>query len=91
MKVSLRCQSVRSVCLATKKAFAQTEVMYDKSRVVVAISKSSFLPEKQKRGISRGYCRDVRPSRIFWVWSPIRGHEIVRGGVNIIRGVRVSK
>ena len=51
---------------ATKKASAQIEVMYGKSRVVVAISKSSFLLEEQKRGISKGYCRDVRPSRIYW-------------------------
>ena len=67
MKVRLRCRSVRSVRWAVKKAPAQAEVMYDKCRVVVAISKSSFLPEEQKRGISRGYCRDGRPSRIYWV------------------------
>ena len=35
--------------------------MYDKGKVVVAISKSSLLLEEQKRGILRGYCRDVRP------------------------------
>ena len=71
MKACLRCQSVKSVHWATKKAFAQTNVMYGKSRVVVAISKSSFLQEEQKKGISRGYYRDVRLSRIYWAWDPI--------------------
>ena len=36
-------------------------------------------------------CRDVRPNRIYWAWGPIGGHEVVQGGVNIIRGVHVSK
>ena len=71
MKVRLRCPNVKSVHWATKKAFAQTNVMYGKSRVVVAISKSSFLQEEQKKGISRGYYRDVRLSRIYWAWDPI--------------------
>jgi len=31
------------------------EVRYDKHRVIVVISKSSFLPEEPKRRISRGY------------------------------------
>ena len=69
----------------------QTEVMYGKSRVVVAISKSSFLLEEQMRGILSGYCRDVRPSKIYWAWGPIQGYEIVRGGVNIIREIHVSE
>ena len=51
---------------ATKKASVQTEVMYGKNRVVVTILKSSFLPEEQKKRISRGYCRDVKPNRIYW-------------------------
>ena len=42
-----------------------------------------------------GTYRGVRPNNIqqciYWAWSPIRGHEVVRGGVNIIRGVYVSK
>ena len=41
------------------------EMMYDKSGVIVKISKSSFLLEEQKRKISRGYCRDDRPSSIY--------------------------
>jgi len=28
---------------------------------------------------------------IYWVWDPIRGCKIVRGGINIIKGVCVSK
>ena len=28
---------------------------------------------------------------IYWVWDPIRGRKIVRGGINIIKGVCVSK
>ena len=28
---------------------------------------------------------------IYWAGGPIRGHEIVRGGANIIRRVRASK
>ena len=28
---------------------------------------------------------------IYWAGGPIRGHEVVQGGVNIINGVRVSK
>ena len=73
MKACLKCQSVKSVRWAAKKASAQTEVMYGKGRVVAAISKSSFSPKEQKRGILRGYCRDVRPSRIYWAGGPIRG------------------
>ena len=58
---------------AAKKASVQTEVMYGKGRVVATISKSFFSPKEQKRGISRGYYRDVRPSRIYWAGGPIRG------------------
>ena len=70
MKARLGCQNVRSVRWAVKKAFAQIEVMYDKSRVIVVMSKSSFLPEEQKRRISRGYCRDHRLSTMYWVGGP---------------------
>ena len=70
MKAHLRCRNIKSVCWATKKVFAQTEVMYGKSRVVVEL-KSSILPEEQKTGILRGYCLDVRLSRIYWAWGPI--------------------
>ena len=67
MKVRLGCRNVRSVHWAVKKAFAQTEVMYNKSRVIVVISKSSFLPKEQKMRILRGYCRDDRLSSMYWV------------------------
>ena len=70
MKVRLGCRNVRSVHWAVKKAFAQTEVMYNKSRVIVVISKSSFLPKEQKMRISRGYCRDDRLSSMYWVGGP---------------------
>ena len=50
--------------------------MYDKGMMVVVMSKSFFLPEEQNRGISRGYCRDIRPSRMYWVGGPGRGHLI---------------
>ena len=65
IKARLKCRNVRSVCWAAKKALAQTRIVYDKGRVVVAISKSSFLPDEQKKGISKGYCRDVRPNKIY--------------------------
>ena len=71
MKARLKYLSVKSVRWATKKPSTQTEVMYGKSRVVMAISKSSFLPEEQNREILRGYCRDVRPSRTNWAEGPI--------------------
>ena len=73
MKARLGCRSVKSVHWAIKKAHVQTEVMYDKCRVVMTISKSSFLPEEKKRGISKGYCRDDRPNRIYWARGPVRG------------------
>ena len=65
MKARLGCQSVRSVCWVVKKVSVQTEMMYDKSRVIVVISKSSFLLEQQERRISRGYCRCGRSSSIY--------------------------
>ena len=40
-------------------------MMYDKNRVIVVISKSSFLPKEQERRISRDYCRNDRPSSIY--------------------------
>ena len=46
------------------------------SRMDVAISKSSFLPEEQKMGISRGYCRDIRISRMYRAGGPVRGYLI---------------
>ena len=52
----------KSVHWVVKKVPTQTEMMYDKSRVIIVISKSSFLPEEQERRISRGYCRNDRPS-----------------------------
>ena len=91
MKARLGCQNVRSVRWAVKKAFAQTEVMYDKSRVIVVISKSSFLPEEQKRRISRDYCRDDRPSSIYWVRGPVREHLVVRGRVNAVVEVGINE
>ena len=76
MKACLGCQNVRSVRWAVKKAFAQTEVMYNKSRVIVVISKSSFLPKEQKMRISRGYCRDDRLSSMFWVGGPMTSSSL---------------
>ena len=73
MKACLGYRSVKSVRWAVKKAPVQIEVIYDKCRVVVAISKSSFLPDEQKRRISRDYCKDERGSSIYWVGSLIRG------------------
>ena len=46
------------------------------SRMDVAISKSSFLPEEQKMGILRGYFRDIRPSRIYRAGGSVQGHLI---------------
>ena len=62
MNARLGCQSIKSVRWVVKKVLMQTEMMYDKSRVIVVISKSSFLPEEQERRISKGYCRYDRPS-----------------------------
>ena len=71
MKAHLGYRNVRSLCWVVKKAHVRTYVMYDKYGVVLVISKSSFLFEKQKRRISRGYCRDNRPSSIYWARGPI--------------------
>ena len=49
-----------------KKVLAWTKMMYDKSGVIVVISKSSFLLDEQKRRILRGYCRNDKPSSIYW-------------------------
>ena len=38
---------------------------YDKGKVIVVISNSSFLPEEQKRRIFRGYCRNGRPISVY--------------------------
>ena len=64
MKAHLGCRSVKSVRWAIKKVLAQTKMMYDESKVIVVISRSSFLPEEQERRISKGYCRYDRPSSI---------------------------
>ena len=76
MRVRLVCRSIKSGPWAVKKASVQSGLMYDKGRMVVAISKSFFLLEEQKRGISRGYCRDIRPNRMYWAGGPIRRHLI---------------
>ena len=91
MKARLGCRSVRSVRWAVKKAPTQTEVMYDKYRVVVVISKSSFSPKEQKMRISRDYCRDDRPSSIYWVEGPVREHLVVRGRVNAVVEVGINE
>ena len=63
--------------------------------VIVVTSNSLFLLKEPERRISRGYCRGVRLNNVYlcvyWAGGPIRGREIVRGGANIVRGVRVSK
>ena len=65
MKARLVCRNVRSVRWAVKKVPTQIKMKYDKSRVIVVISKSSFLPEEQERRISRGYCRYDRPNNLY--------------------------
>ena len=69
--------------------------MYNESRVIMVVSKSSFLLEEQNRRISRGYCRNDRPScvcvYIYRVGGPIRGHLVVRGRVNVAMEVRISE
>ena len=47
------------------------KVMYDKNRVLGVVSKSFFLPKKQNRRISRGYCRVIGPNSIYWVGDPV--------------------
>ena len=63
-------------------------MMCDKSRVIVVMSKSSFLPEEQERRISKSYCRYDRPSSIYlcicWAEDPIRGHLVVLRRVNAV-------
>ena len=44
----LECQNVRSVLRAVEKTFAQTEVMYEKNRIIVVMSKSSFFLRSKK-------------------------------------------
>ena len=65
MKACLGCRSVKSMRWIVKMVPAQTEMMYDKSGVIVVILKSSFLPKKQERRILRGYCRYDRPSSTY--------------------------
>ena len=66
-------------------------MMCDKREIIVVISKSPFLLEEQKRRISRGYCRDDRPSSICWVGGPVRGRLVVRGWVNVVMEVSISE
>ena len=40
-------------------------MMYDKSRVIVLILKSSFPPEEQERRISKGYYRYDRSTSVY--------------------------
>ena len=82
MKVHLGFRSVRSGHWAVEKVAAQTEMTYDKSRVIKALLKYSFLSEEQKRRILRGYCRVIGPIvyiyiYIYWVGDPVRGHLVV--------------
>ena len=65
MNARLGCRSVRSVRWAVEKVPAQTEMAYDKGKVIVVISNSSFLPDEQKRRIFRGYCRNGRPISVY--------------------------
>jgi len=91
MKVRLGCQKVRSVHWAVKKIPAQIEMMCDKGEIIVVISKLSFLPREQKNRISRGYCRDDRPSSICWARDLVQGLLVVRGRVNIVMEVGISE
>ena len=45
----------------------------------------------QKRRISRGYCRDGRPRRVYWAIGPVRGHSILRGRVDASVGAQASE
>ena len=65
MKARLGCRSIRSVHWAVEKVPAQIGMTYDKSRKIVVISKSFFLPEEQKKRIWRNYCRNDRPNSIY--------------------------
>ena len=94
MKVHLGCRSVRSGHWAVEKVPTQTEMTYDKSKVIKAISKYSFLSEEQKGRILRGYCRVIGPIvyiYIYWAGNPVRGHLVVRGWVNAVMEVRISE
>ena len=51
-----------------KKVLTQTEMMHDKSRVVVVTSKSTFLPEESEMRISRGYCMGDRPNICIYMY-----------------------
>ena len=94
MNVHLGCRSIRSGHWAIEKVPTPTEMMYDKSRVIKAISKYSFLSEEQKRKILRGYCRVIGPVvyiYIYWAGNPVRGHLVVRGWVNVVMEVSISE
>ena len=98
MKVHLGCRSVRSGHWAVEKVPTQTEMTYDKSKVIKAISKYSFLSEEQKGRILRGYCRVIGPIvyiyiyiYIYWARDPDQGHLVVRGWVNAVMKVRISE
>ena len=54
-----------------------------------------FKIKKKKKGAQIGVV-GVLGSRahylyIYWTWGPIQGREVIWGGVNIVRGVRISK
>ena len=79
---------------AVEKILAQTKMTYDNSRVIVVISKSSFFPrnkERERRRISRGYCRDGRPRMVYRAIGLVREHSIVRGRVNASVGMQASE
>ena len=78
MRARPRCRSIKSVT-------------YDKKRIMIVISKSSFFPEEQKRRILRGYCRDGRLKRIYWALGPVRGYLIIQGQVDASMGVQESE
>ena len=61
MKVRLECLNARNVSWVVKKASSWVKVRCDELKAITVISRSSFLPEKPKRRISRGYCRDIGP------------------------------
>ena len=61
-------------------------MMYDKRGGTCAnIEIPFFFSEEQKRKISMGYCRDDRPSSMYWAGGSIRGQ------VNIIMEVDIIK
>ena len=69
--------SARSVSWVVKKASLQSEEERNGHGANVEKSKSSFLPEKSERRISRGYCRALRPwgslsTRILGKWPKLR-------------------